>query len=948
MAKKHGKLAAAFGIVLLLGAVTAGAALGLSLAATVNLKNTENFTGFNPDLPTRILDIHGELITEFASEEKREIITLDQLPDHMIEALLTREDQVFYEHPGFSLKAIARAFFGVITGRSLGGGSTITQQLAGTLYLDRSERSITRKIKELWWALQLERRYSKNEILELYLNKMYFGGGTYGVNAASRFYFGHPATEITPAEAAILVVQLSNPAYYNPFNHPNRAMDRQREVLRQMVELGYLDEKTARDSFDDYWATFDYTRTASSVWLNRDDKARWFSEYVRRQLEQMMYGTMDIYSGGYTVHTTLDLAHQRAADEVMAEYLEIANRRFQETSSSRFDQGDKYAEITEMLALVFDFPQLAVSAERLHVKTLARYRDVINPVTDIASLLCGLDTLKTAANISNAASQRDQARSTVEGALVTLENDSGYITALVGGSQFNEANQVIRATQARVQPGSSFKPLVYSAAIDTRKYTAGTMMNDTPVVFYNEDGKPYTPLNFRGEWKGTVLLWEALATSMNVPTVRLLDGIGFDAAINRAAALLGYTDKEEIEQVFPRVYSMALGVISVSPIQMAKAYATFANQGKEVTPIAIRSVEDRHGRLIIDAEKELRLEQKRKGAAIQIVSPQNAYIMTSLLQNTLTSGTLGGVYWSGQMSYRDKSGNRYRIPAAGKTGTTQNWRDAWTVGFTPYYTTAVWFGFDRPGYSLGLRSTGATLAAPAWGKYMDRIHEGLPYRDFVKPQTGLVEATVCRKSGLLRTDECDEGGITLPYLEGTQPTQYCEYHANRAVLERTAVNRLQNEAWLTGTKPQTIQEGTLLVDPGIFDDPEPSRSAQARLRRAGRTRPASSSVRRAGTRRTNSAAQNTAAQAEEEEKAQQTQQTPADADAENREAEQTADRRANASGPQRRETAEETAPEAEAAGQQDMEQDAGQTGAETETGDTPAVPDRPAFNPLLE
>ena len=849
MARKLGRFAAFVSLVLLAGAAVVGFGAGLAFAGTINLKNTENFTDFAPDLPTKILDINGELITEFASEEKREIISLDELPPHMIQALLAREDQTFYNHLGFSVKGIARAVVGVVTRRSLGGGSTITQQLAGTLYLDRTERTITRKIKELWWALQLERRYSKEEILELYMNKMYFGGGTYGVDAASKYYFGHSASEITPAEAAILVIQLSNPAYYNPFNHPNRAMERQRDVLSQMVELGYIDKDEAERSYDDYWATFDYTRTATSVWLNREDKARWFSEYVRRQLEQMMYGTMDLYSGGDTVHTTLDLRQQRAAEEVMAEYIETANRRFVETSTSRFAQGDKYAEIAQMIALVFNFPRLDVSAERLHVRALARYRDSINAVTDMASLMFGLDELKTAANASTAAMQQRQARTTVEGALITLENDSGYITALVGGSQFNEANQVIRATQAQVQPGSSFKPLIYSAAIDSRKYTAGTVMNDTPVVFYNEDGVPYTPLNFRGEWKGTVLLWEALATSMNVPTVRLLDGIGFDAAIDRAAALLGYTDKEEIERVFPRVYPLALGIISVTPLQMAKAFATFENQGREVVPIAIRSVEDRNGRVIIDAEREVRLEQRRKGSSAQIVSPQNAYVMTTLLQNTFTAGTLGNVYWSGQLAYRDANGNRYRIPAAGKTGTTQNWRDAWTVGYTPYYTTAIWFGFDRPGYSLGLRSTGATLAAPAWGKYMDQIHEGLPYRDFIRPQTGLVAATVCRKSGLLRTESCTDGAVTLTYLEGTQPEQYCEYHINSAELKRTAVERLESEAFATGTAPQTVRPGELLIDPDIFDDPEPSAQAQAALRRRQRRTYPSSSPAQSSTQR---------------------------------------------------------------------------------------------------
>lgn len=597
---------------ILLFLLICGAILGFALAQIHNLKNTEHFTDFNPSLPTRILDINGDLITEFYSDQKRELITLQELPSHMVQALLTREDRSFYKHSGYTIKALGRAVFGKLTGKSLGGGSSITQQLAGTLYLDRSEISITRKIKELWWALQLERRYSKDEILELYLNKMYFGGGTFGVNAASKFYFGHTAKEITPAESALLVIQLSNPAYYNPFQHPNRAMIRQQDVLRQMVELNFLTKKDADESFDNYWAGFDYTRTASSAFLDRDDKARWFSEYVRRELETLMYGTMDIYSGGYTVHTTLNLKHQEAAEKIMEDYIAIANRRFRNSSSARFDQGNEYAQITELLALTFNLPTLAVSAERLHIKSMSYYKTEINPILDMVSLISGFDSLKIETNKSNAKMQAAAAKSTVEGTLISIDNDTGYITAMVGGSKFDQSNQIIRAIQASVQPGSTFKPLYYSAAIDTRKFTAGSMINDTPVVFYNEDGVPYTPLNFRGEWKGTVLLWEALSKSMNVPSIRILDGIGFDAAINRAAALLGYTDKTQIEKVFPRVYSLGLGVISVAPIQMAKAFSIFANQGKEVTPMAIRSVEDRNGKTIIDPEKDLRLEQKEK------------------------------------------------------------------------------------------------------------------------------------------------------------------------------------------------------------------------------------------------------------------------------------------------------------------------------------------------
>lgn len=813
-------------LTILLLSILTGVALGAALAATINLRNMENFTEFNPALPTRILDINGDLITEFASTEKREMITLDKLPKHLVAALLTREDQKFYEHRGFTIKAIGRAIFGKLTGRSLGGGSTITQQVAGTLYLDRSDISITRKLKELWWALQLERRYSKDEILELYLNKMYFGCGTYGVNAASKFYFGHPASEITPAEACMLVIQLSNPAFYNPFEHPNRAMERQKYVLDEMVSLGHLSKTEAETSFNDYWAGFDYTRTATSVWLTREDKARWFSEYVLRELTGMMYGTMDIYSDGYTVHTTLNLKHQEAAEKVMQEYIAEANKRFKRSSSLRFAEGDQYARITELLALSFNLPQLAVSAERLNVKSVSFYRNQINPVVDMMSLIAGLSGLKIETNKANAKVQAVASKTTVEGTLVAIDNDTGYISALVGGSKFDESNQLIRATQAFVQPGSTFKPLYYSAAIDSRKFTAGSLISDTPVVFYNEDGIPYTPLNFKGEWKGTVLLWEALANSMNVPSIRILDSIGFDAAIQRAAALLGYKEKEAIEKTFPRVYSLGLGVISVAPIQMAKAFATFANQGKEVTPIAIRSVEDRNGKTIIDREKDLRLEQKRKGSAIQLISPQNAYIMTDLLKNTIRQGTLGWASgYERKFTFKDKNGKNFVMPAAGKTGTTQNWADAWTVGYTPYYTTAVWFGFDSRGYSLGLDNTGATLAGPAWGDFMSSIHDGLPYRDFIKPQTGLVSATVCAKSGLLPTDNCTDGTKTLYYLDGTQPHSYCEYHENNASLKRIAIDRLQTESLAVGQKPIIVDTAGLMLDPDIFTDPPPTGSA---------------------------------------------------------------------------------------------------------------------------
>jgi penicillin-binding protein 1A len=767
-------------------AVVIGIALGLSLATTANITNQENFTEFAPALPTKILDINGTLITEFSADEKRELITLGELPPHLIHAVLAREDPDFYNHRGFSVRGIMRAVIGQLLGKNLGGGSTITQQVAGTLYTDRSERTISRKIRELWWAFQMERRYTKNEILEIYLNYMYMGPGTYGVEAASKYFFGHSARDISLAEAAILVIQLSSPARYNPLDNPNTAMDRQRSVLDRMVEFGYTTREEAEQSFTEYWDSYDYTRASTSAYYDREDAAPWFSEYVRRELDSMMYGTMDYYRDGYTVLTTLDLRYQQAAAKYMEQGLIRANKEFSGSQGTRLVQAEQvYVPVIDLLSLVFNLDSIhATSDAQTEQKAVSRYTKIINPVVDMAALIFGIQDLKGITNAAFGELKNNTEQNVVEGALIAIENETGYIKAIIGGSKYDESNQLIRATQGQIMPGSSFKPLYYSAAIDSRQFSPATLIYDLPMVFHNEDGTPYIPLNFRGEWKGSVLLYDALAQSMNVPSLKILDAIGFDAAINRAAALLGIDDPEVKRRTFPRVYPMGLGIIAVAPIRMARAFAVFANQGREVTPIAIRSVEDRNGRVVLDTEREVRLRQRRLGDDIQIVSPQNAYVMTGLLRKTVEMGTLAyGSGYGAKFTFTDESGNRYRIPAAGKTGTTQNWADAWAVGFTPYYTTAIWFGFDKPGNSLGLSLTGATLAGPVWGDFMREIHQGLPRKDFVRPSTGLVDVTVCSKSGMLPTPSCP-ATVTLTFLAGTQPLEYCNLHG-----ENTAANR---------------------------------------------------------------------------------------------------------------------------------------------------------------
>lgn len=816
MPRQQGRALPAIAFIFFIGAALTGILLGAALAGTANAAASENFTEFKSALPTKLYDIKGRLITEFFAEEKRNPVAISELPSHVIDAFITREDQSFYRHHGFTLKGLVRAAYGVLTRQNLGGGSTITQQLAGTLYADRKDISLRRKIVELWWAFQLERRFTKDEILEMYLNKMIMGsGGVYGVEAASQYFFGHSAREATIAEAAILAIQLSSPTRYNPFRNPSNARARSRQILDQMVRARYVTKAAADESFNLYWDNFDYTRTPSSAFFMRDDKAPWFSEYVRRQLEDLLYGSLDLYSDGLSVFTTLDLDQQALADAYMKRGIQVANAAYKRASSQRFQAADAaYTPVVELLGLMFDLKPLFVSDSKMEAQSYDYYKAKVNPTIDAMALLLGLEDLKSLANAGTTKVKTDLEKTTVEGSLVTIDNSTGYITALVGGSNYSQSNQLIRATQAKLMPGSTFKPLYYSAAIDTRKITAGTMIYDSPTIFYNEDGTPYIPLNFKGEWAGTVLAWQALARSMNVPSIKVLETIGFDAAIDRAAALLGITDPAEIRNTFPRLYPLGLGVIGVSPLQMTRAFSIFANGGVAVTPIAIRYVQDSVGKVILEPEKDAREALRRQTSSLQVVSPQNAAVMTDLLKRVVQSGTLAGATSSGgAFRQKDETGKTYTIPFAGKTGTTHNWADAWTIGFSPYYTTSVWFGFDRPGNSLGVETTGATVAAPIWADYMRDIHKGLGYRDFPSPQSGLVTQTVCAISGLLPTEYCDQGKVSLLYLDGTQPVKSCDIHKDKRVGAQDLLNTITGSTD-QGTLPSL--DPTLVIDlPGF-------------------------------------------------------------------------------------------------------------------------------------
>lgn len=771
-------------------AVGIGVGTGLALASVRNTPNIDTYGSQDAALPSQVLDRHGRLVTQFFSEERRELVTIDHLPKHLIYALITREDNQFFDHNGFSVVGTARAAFNLLTRRYVSGGSTITQQLAGHLYADRREFSIMRKLRELWWAFQIERHWTKHEILERYLNTMYFGHGNYGVEAASQYFFGHSARDLTVAESVMLVIQLANPSLYSPIRRPNEARTMQRRILDQMVNLGYATADEADYSFAEYWAGYDFTRSSTSTaFFEREDRAPYFSEYVRYQLQnELLLGSLDINRDGFTVHTTIDLDYQAAAERYFRVGLQQANRIFRENVATQAAQGDALVPVIDLLSLAFDVPGMRVGDAKQRQSATAYYRDKLNPLTDMLALMFGADEqdeLRFVSRVSQAQSAQRAQRTTVEGALITLDNDTGHILAMIGGSQFEARNQFNRAVDAAVQPGSAFKPLYYAAALEEKVITPASMIYDSPVVFWNDDGTPYTPRNFRGEWHGPVLVREALSRSMNVPSLRILDQLGFTAALQTSGRMLGIPEANFTRRNLVRRYPVGLGIVDASPLEMARAFSVFANQGRELTPIAVRYIEDRSGRVVLEPERDLRVEQQRRGAEAQIISPQTAYVMTDMLKTAVERGTLAG-------AARIAGGFRNDIPMAGKTGTTQNWADAWTVGYSPHVTTALWYGFDRGGFSLGWNQTGAVTAGPVWARYMREIHADLPPREFTRPADGLVEVTVSTRSGLLPTENYRGSTRTEIFIAGTEPRQFDQMQQFEEEQRPILVDRLRS------------------------------------------------------------------------------------------------------------------------------------------------------------
>ena len=733
----------------LLFAAGAGSVLGYLL--TFDIPEVKHLQDWKPPVVTTIYSADGQVLYQFGAE-KRIVVGLDQIPKEFLEALVATEDSHFYEHFGVDPWGIARAIItDIIRFKKAQGGSTITQQLARSLFL-KPEKTVRRKLQEMVLAVQIEKAFTKQEILGFYCNQVYMGHGRYGIEAAAEYYFGRPAKEMALPESALLAGLVQRPEAYSPFRAPDKARSRRDHVLNRMVE----ENKISRDAAD--------PAIASPVIVAKlpeeDNIAPYFVEEVRRYLDSK-YGEVMLYEEGLEVHTTLDASMQKAANQAVFEGLRTLDKRqgFRPIKENVLKDGGDLATFTHV---TWTKPPSAgrlrwgvvteVTRKAATVK-LGEYtahfgqegidwtqKSIPNQVLKVGDvspfLVVSIDEPKKELKV-----KLDQ-EPLVEGALLAIDPATGEIKALVGGYDFNRS-EFDRSMQSYRQAGSAFKPFVYTTALDSGNTLADTIF-DEPTVFVDPaTGDEYQPSNYYRKYYGVTTLREAMEESRNIVAVKLLNQVGYSRTIDTAR-------KMGISSPLRPYPSMALGTMEVSLIDLTTAYSIFPNQGVRVEPHFIRYVADRDGTM----------REEAKPKVIEVLRADIAYLMTYLLEGVTESGT-------GALAAREL--NR---PVAGKTGTTDDLADAWFVGFSPSLVAGVWVGFDQK-KSLGEGETGARAALPIWIGFMKGALKGKPEESFPRP-ANVVYVPIDRRTGLRATVESSCPVTFLEaFLEGTEPAKAC-------------------------------------------------------------------------------------------------------------------------------------------------------------------------------
>ena len=732
--------------------------LSSKLPSTANLKEVQL------QVPLRIYTHDGKLMGEFG-EMKRTPLNFVDIPDLMVKAILAAEDDRYFSHPGVDYQGLLRAvWYLVTTGEKAQGGSTITMQVARNFFLS-SEKTYTRKLSEILLALKINRELTKEEILELYLNKIYLGNRAYGISAAAQVYYGMELKNLSVAQIAMIAGLPKAPSRFNPIADPARALERRNYVLRRMHELGHI----SKEIFQAGLAEVDSSALHA---LDIEVEAPFVAEMVRNAAIEL-YGE-EVYSTGLKIYTTLDARLQEAANSALRTGLVDYETRhgyrgpIQHVKLSAQAGEQEWRDALKKISVIGKLPPALVIGKKGAVLSavLVSGEKISLPADGTAWSVSAENSAAPTVNAAAALRVGDIIRvqslpgnqwrlaqvPKVGGALVAVRPDDGALVSLVGGFDFGQS-KFNRVTQAVRQPGSSFKPFVYAAALE-RGYTPATLINDAPLVFGDDtdtpDSEAWRPQNFSGEFLGPTRLREALVFSRNLVSIRLLQAIGVDYS-------LAYAERFGFQtRAWPKNLSLALGSVSVTPLEMAKAYAVFANGGHQVQPYYIERIENAHGVVLMQAKPAkvcpacpgpaVNPPQKSAPAtstaiaveaanAVRVISPQNAYLMTSMMRDVVRRGTAKRAMQLG------------RQDLAGKTGTTNDQHDVWFAGYNDSLVTVSWMGFDTP-QSLGAQETGGSAALPIWVNFMAVALKNVPESSFEQPE-GLVSVRINPETGLL-------------------------------------------------------------------------------------------------------------------------------------------------------------------------------------------------------